>query len=93
MSDFTIDIIETSTQLDIEAAIINNLEFNEVDYAVETTLFDTVINTLEIEKSESTTLQINTEYVGTVVFASDIIGLDNYLSNFIDSYEIDCGTP
>ena len=93
MSDFNIDILETTTQLEIESAILNNIELNEIDYSVETTLFDTVVNTLEIEKSETTTLQINTEYVGTVVFASDVIGLENYLANFIDTYEIDCGTP
>ncbi len=59
---------------------------------VETQISDN-INTLEISASTTDIIEISTEYVGSVVFASDIIGLDNYLSNFIDIYEIDCGTP
>ena len=32
-------------------------------------------------------------YTGTVVYASDIIGIDNYIQNFLDLANIDCGTP
>ena len=60
------------------------------DFNVE---ISTTNNQLEIESSANEILEISTEYVGSIVFASDVIGLDNYLSNFIDSYEIDCGTP
>lgn len=50
-------------------------------------------NVLEIESSFGQTVEVQAGFAGNVVFASDIIGLDNYLSNFIDNYEIDCGTP
>jgi hypothetical protein len=53
---------------------------------------ETIYN-LEIESSSSQILEINTGFVVNVVYATDIIGLDDYLSNFIDNYEIDCGTP
>ena len=70
------------------------IEINEVVYTleVETATSDTTA-TLQIEASSSKAIEINSGYVGSVVFASDIVGLDNYLSNFIDNYEIDCGTP
>lgn len=70
------------------------IEINEVVYTleVETATSDTTA-TLQIEASSSQAIEINSGYVGSVVFASDIVGLDNYLSNFIDNYEIDCGTP
>lgn len=93
MTDFNVEISTTNNQLEIESSIINSLNFNEVNNTVETILSQTINNILEIESSASEILEISTEYAGSVVFASDIIGLDNYLSNFIDSYEIDCGTP
>jgi hypothetical protein len=57
------------------------------------TLISEVINNLEIDVSTERTIELATDYAGVVVYASDIVGLDTYLSNFIDSYEIDCGTP
>lgn len=70
------------------------IEISEILYnlEVETAISD-VTSTLEIESSSSQILEINTGYVGTVIYPSDIVGLDTYLSNFIDTYEIDCGTP
>lgn len=59
---------------------------------VETVIGDNSSN-LELEVSTNNILEISTEYVGTVVFAGDVIGLDNYIANFIDDYNIDCGTP
>jgi len=93
MTDFNVEISTTNNQLEIESSILNSLNFNEVNNTVETILSQTINNILEIESSASDILEISTEFVGSVVFASDVIGLDNYLSNFIDSYEIDCGTP
>jgi len=93
MTDFNVEISTTNNQLEIESSIINSLNFNEVNNTVETILSQTINNVLEVESSALKTLEINTEYVGNVVFASDVIGLDNYLANFIDNYEIDCGTP
>jgi hypothetical protein len=52
-----------------------------------------ISNNLEIEVSANQILEINTDYAGSVVFASDITGLDDYIANFIDNYEIDCGSP
>lgn len=70
------------------------IEISETVYTLEVeSIASNNISTLEIESSSSQTLEINSGYTGSVVFASDIIGLDNYLSSFIDNYEIDCGTP
>jgi hypothetical protein len=93
MSDFSVEIATTSNILEIESSIGNSLNFNEVSNTIETTLFETINGVLEVEATASDVVQISTEYAGTVVFASDIIGLENFLSNFIDSYEIDCGSP
>jgi hypothetical protein len=73
------------------------------DFTLE--ISDTV-NTLEIEVSTedntenvevsstvTDTVEVSTGFSATIVYASEIVGLDNYLSNFIDSYNIDCGTP
>jgi hypothetical protein len=70
------------------------IEINETVYNldVETSYSDT-INNLTVEISSNATIEISSGYVGTVVFASDVIGLDSYIGNFIDSYEIDCGSP
>lgn len=59
---------------------------------VETSYSDT-INALEIEASSKNSIEISSEYFGSVVFASDVVGLDDYIANFIDQYEIDCGPP
>jgi hypothetical protein len=75
MSDFTLEISDTVSIVDIEISTDDNTQ------SVEAT--STVIDTVEI----------TTGFAGTVVYASDIIGMDNYLANFIDSYNIDCGTP
>ena len=52
-------------------------------------------NTESVEFSSSVTdiVEVSTGFSATIVYASEIVGLDNYLSNFIDSYNIDCGTP
>lgn len=93
MTDFNVEILNTSNLLEIESSIINSLNFNETNNTVETSLSQIINNILEIESSASEVVEISTEYAGSVVFASDVIGLENYLSNFIDNYEIDCGTP
>lgn len=59
---------------------------------IETAIANT-INNLIIETSTDKSVDITVGYTGSVVYASDIIGLDSYLSNFIDSYNIDCGSP
>jgi hypothetical protein len=59
---------------------------------VEASISDNV-STLEIETSTKDFVEISSQYFGAVVFASDIVGLDDYIANFIDQYEIDCGSP
>jgi hypothetical protein len=70
------------------------LEISENTYTieVETSTEDNTEN-LEITTSQTDVLEIVTGFTTTVTYASDIVGLDNYLSNFIDSYNIDCGSP
>ena len=75
MSDFTIEIFDTTNTIEIETSTENITDNIEVT--------STILNTLEI----------STGFAATIVYASDIVGLDNYLANFIDNYEIDCGTP
>ena len=59
---------------------------------IETAIANT-FNNLTIETSSDKSVDITVGYAGTVVYASDILGLDSYLSNFIDHYSIDCGSP
>ena len=75
MSDFTIEVFDTTQIIEIETSTENNTD------------------NIEISSTILDTLDISTGFVGTIVYASDIVGLDNYLSSFIDSYNIDCGTP
>lgn len=75
MSDFILEISETTNIVEIETSIGN------------------VLNNLEIETTSDTTVEVVVGYAGSIAYASDIVGLDNYLSNFIDAYEIDCGSP
>lgn len=71
-----------------------NIEIIETVYYidVELAIMDN-ISTMEIETSNNQYIEVNSDYAGTVVFASDITGLDDYIANFIDNYEIDCGQP
>jgi hypothetical protein len=70
------------------------IEINQTVYTLEVeTSISNNTDVLEVEATSSQNLEISTGYVGDVVFASDIIGLENYLSDFIDIYNIDCGTP
>lgn len=52
-----------------------------------------VFNNLDIETSTDKTVEIISGSSLGFVSVGDILGLDEYLSNFIDSYEIDCGSP
>lgn len=58
---------------------------------IETSIQNT-INNITIEKIDNTIIEINTG-TSNIVMASDIIGLDTYIDNFLDDAEIDCGTP
>lgn len=52
-----------------------------------------VFNNLDIETSTDKTVEIISGSSLGFISVGDILGLDDYLSNFIDSYEIDCGSP
>jgi hypothetical protein len=70
------------------------LEINDTKHNIEIeTSISNIINNLELITSTDKNIEITTGYSANLVFASDIIGLDNYIGNFIDTYEIDCGTP
>lgn len=58
---------------------------------IETSIQNT-INNITIEKIDNTVVEISTG-ISNIVMASDIIGLDTYINNFLDDAEIDCGTP
>lgn len=58
---------------------------------IETSIQNT-INNITIEKVENNIVEI-TSGSNTIVMASDIIGLDSYIDDFLDSAELDCGTP
>lgn len=59
---------------------------------IETTIGN-IFNNLEIETSSDRTVDVISGSSLGFISVSDIVGLDSYLSNFIDSYEIDCGSP
>lgn len=59
---------------------------------IETTIGN-IFNNLEIEASSDRTVDVISGSSLGFISVSDISGLDSYLSNFIDSYEIDCGSP
>lgn len=70
------------------------LEINDTKHTLEIeTSIASTINNLELITSTDHTLEIVTGYSTNLIFASDIVGLDSYIGNVIDSYEIDCGSP
>ena len=70
------------------------LEISDINYIIdiETSTEDNTEN-LEITTTNADTIEVTTSFAASIVYASDVIGLDNYLTNFIDSHNIDCGTP
>jgi len=59
---------------------------------IETTIGN-ILNNLEIETSSDRSVDVISGSSLGFVSVGDIVGLDAYLSNFIDTYEIDCGSP
>lgn len=68
--------------------IIENITYLEIESSI-----GTETNNIEITSSNFGSVDITSGYASMIVYASDVVGLDNYLSNFIDQYEIDCGSP
>ena len=73
---------------------MSNLEIIEdITYLQIESSIGTVTNNIEITASNLGSVEIVSGYASTILYASDVIGLDAYLTNFIDQYEIDCGSP
>lgn len=97
MTDFTIDISNEIATVEVE--IVSSQTFYNIEAInlssnneVSVSSFDSP-NILEIISEQNDTIAISSDFTASIVFAKDIIDLDNYLANFIDSYNIDCGTP
>lgn len=69
------------------------VEILETTYVLDIeTSVENTINNITIEKIDNNTIEISSGTTN-IVLASDIIGLDSYIDNFLDSAEIDCGSP
>jgi len=69
------------------------VEILETTYVLDIeTSIENTINNITIEKIDNNTIEISSGTTN-IVLASDIIGLDSYIDNFLDSAEIDCGSP
>lgn len=78
MSTVNLEIFDFTRTLEIETSVISNS------------------NNIEIINSTDRTVEIlSGNIVGSVslVYAEDVIGLDQYIDNFLDTANIDCGTP
>lgn len=78
MSTVNLEIFDFTRTLEIETSVISNS------------------NNIEIINSTDRTVEIlSGNIVGSVslVYAEDVIGLDQYINNFLDTTNIDCGTP
>lgn len=71
---------EPTYSIDVESGAIAGLS----------NIYLEVVNTEKILVSDLP--NYNVAYTGTIS-VDQIIGLDTYISGFIDTYEIDCGTP
>ena len=71
-----------------------NLDISDTVSTVEIEIStDDNTQSVEVSSTVTDTVEISTGFSATIVYASEVVGLDNYLCNFIDSYNIDCGTP
>jgi hypothetical protein len=93
MSDFKVSVVENTNILFVESSIFNSIDIYNEESNIQTISSNNQSTILEIEKSDIDSLHIVTNYIGNIIFPADIVGLDDYLSNFIDNYEIDCGFP
>ena len=98
MSELILEVYDVKNIVEIETSIgnvLNNLDIqtnNGPTIGIEASI-NNVFNNLDIETSSDKTIEVINSFSLGVISASDIIGLNNYLGNFIDSYEIDCGSP
>jgi len=68
------------------------LEISDINYIIdiETSTEDNTEN-LEITTTNTDTIEISTGFAASIVYASDVIGVENNVENYIDSHNIDCG--
>jgi hypothetical protein len=74
--------------VEIETEPLTSIEIESGSIADIPNIYLEVVNTEKVLLSDLPPLN----FTGTIT-TSQITDLDNYLSNFIDTYEIDCGTP
>lgn len=93
MSDIYVVEIESSSGgfLEIESGSYADLPNISLEILSSETVLD-IINTEFLLASDLPDNIPMTKITG-MLDVNRISGLDNYLSNFIDTYEIDCGTP
>ena len=74
--------------VEIETEPLTSIEIESGSIADIPNIYLEVVNTEKVLLSDLPPLN----FTGTITTAQ-ITDLDNYLSNFIDAYEIDCGSP
>jgi hypothetical protein len=74
--------------VEIETEPLTSIEIESGSIADIPNIYLEVVNTEKVLLSDLPPLN----FTGTIT-TSQITDLDNYLSNFIETYEIDCGTP
>jgi|688.fasta_scaffold360385_3 hypothetical protein len=74
--------------VEIESEPLTSIEIESGSIADIPNIYLEVVNTEKILVSDLPPVS----FTGTIT-TSQITDLDVYLSNFIDNYEIDCGTP
>jgi hypothetical protein len=74
--------------VEIETEPLTSIEIESGSIADIPNIYLEVVNTEKILLSDLPPLN----FTGMIT-TNQITDLDNYLSNFIDTYEIDCGTP
>jgi len=83
MSDFTVEVFDTNHIIEIETSTA--------------VTHGEGIGVVDIETSTASSIEISTGFSAAIttnlVYASDVIGLTEFLTNFMDTFEIDCGTP
>lgn len=72
----------------VNITIEQEINILEVETAISSS-----VNNIEIETFIGEIVELSTDAAVSTISAGDILGLDTYIGNFIDLYQIDCGTP
>jgi hypothetical protein len=69
------------------------IEINNDSYTVQIdTSTASSSNSVTVELSSANNVEVIKEIIQTAN-ANDVVGLNSFISNYIDNYTIDCGTP